>query len=381
MSYSNQQPITIPVVQVRPNMIMIYPYTLWPSGYAPGRRESAFGSYDNDQSVSNDLFEGKTAYSGQLTSHSRKRLQKCINLLVAIAKPKRVAPPIVTKAFTFSVNFITLTLPAAQGSVTDKELKKGCLDPWIKSMKRKHQMKSYVWRAERQFNGNVHFHIISDAYLPQDDVRNDWNRQLSKFHFIDKFAEKHNYKTPNSTDVHAIHKIDNLAAYMVKYMSKDSSTHLTELNAKLQQQGKEPIQPEKHDFRKVIDQPKWDTPINGKVWDCSENLKAKDRCEVEADSSIRQEVNEIVHEKKLRFINTEHCTIIFSGKSKMQSLLKGELLKLYLSYLHRISNYDQLKIERKAADLEVLRLEALIPKAVPDIIPFVPFQMQVFQSA
>jgi hypothetical protein len=373
--------VTIPVVQVRPNMLLIYPYTIWPDGRPYFKTSNSAQFVITKTETQDEHFQGKQAYSGQLTHDSKKRLQKSINLLVAIAKPKRISKPMVKKPFTFSVNFVTLTLPAAQGSVTDKEIKKQCLDPWIKAMKRKHQLRSYVWRAERQFNGNVHFHFTTDTYIPQDDIRNDWNRQLSKFHFIDKFEEKHGYKTPNSTDVHAVWKIQNIAAYMVKYMSKDSETHLSEVNAKRVSQGKEPIEPQNHAFRTVIDQPKWDSPIDGKVWDCSLNLKTKERCEVEADDSIRAEINSLVKSKKLRFKSTDHCTLIFAGNTPMEKLLSGQLLQLYKTYLYNVTNFDTLEIERRKMEDEANAREQIPIIPHRPIIPLVPVQMKFFQSA
>lgn len=337
------QPVSIPVVQIRPNLILIYPETIWPNGYRPHRKQSNLQKYLSEQRKEAKLFDGKAAYSGQLTLHSRKRLQKSINLLVAIASPKRVVAPKTGKKFTFKVNFVTLTLPSAQGKVLDIEIKKKCIDLWIKAMRRKHQLKSYVWRAERQYNGNVHFHITTDTYLPQDDVRNEWNRQLGKFHFIDEFHSKHKHRNPNSTDVHAVWKIRNIAAYMVKYMSKDPKTHLTEINAARDLKGEKHLIPEDHPFRKIDLQPKWDDPISGKVWDCSQNLKSKERCVTELDQTIKQEIAAVISENHLKWKDTEHCTLIFMGNAIMEKVLNGFLLHLYLSYLSNIKGQKMYK--------------------------------------
>lgn len=344
-------PVSIPVVQVRPNMMLVYPYTIWPDGHRPKPKAKHIQLGQTFATQQEQYFEGEKAYSGQLKEHSRKRLQKAINLLVGIAEPKRISPPVVKKAFTFQVNFVTLTLPAAQRTVSDKDLKKHCLDPWLKSMRRKHQLRSYVWRAERQYNGNLHFHITTDTYLPQDEIRNEWNRFLSRFHFIDEFHSKHGYSTPNSTDVHAVWKIRNIASYMVKYMSKDPEQHLQEVNEKRIKKGKEPLKPEEHEFRMLEGQPKWDEPINGKVWDCSQNLKSRDRCECEADQEIRYLVNEVVAKYNLKVLNNEHCTMIFSNGMPFEQILGGELQQLYKEYIHRIRfnafrpPTDQFKVE------------------------------------
>jgi hypothetical protein len=278
----------------------------------------------------------KTAYSGELCPHARKRLTHCLNLLVAIARPKVATDLKSGKSFTFKLNFVTLTLPAAQGSVTDRELKTKCLDPFIKSMKRKHGLRSYVWRAERQFNGNLHFHLTTDTYLPHTSIRDEWNRFLSRFHFIDGFVKTHGHSSPNSTDVHSISKIRNIAGYMVKYMSKDSITHLQEVNAKRSALGKSPIDPNSHPFRKVLGQPKWDDPLMGKVWDSSMNLKIKTRCEMPTDSSSNAEIRSIVRDPRTHYVETDHCFLVCLDKGRMQEVLPDRLKRMYTDYLNQI---------------------------------------------
>jgi len=326
---SSANPIAVPVLQVRPNMLIAYDYLHWPNG-SPKRK---------DGKPNSENFKGKSAYSGQLTEHGRKRLQRTINLLCAIAKPKRVTAPKSGKDFTFRVNFITLTLPQAQGEVLDSEIKKKCLDPWFKSMKRRHGLKSYVWRAERQFNGNVHFHITSDTWLPLDDIRDEWNHQLRKLDLISDFKAKHGHDRPNSTDVHAVWKINNIAGYMVKYMSKEPEEHLKEVNQKRIAKGKPIIKPENHEFRQSPGQPKWDTPIHGKVWDCSVNLKCKSKCEVEADSELQQSCRDLIVKYNLKFVQLDRCVVVFAGQYDMEQILEGYLLQVYREYLSIVRDW------------------------------------------
>ena len=334
------QPTVIPTIQIRPNMIVIYDQLLWPGG-RPKRPEGL----DNVFSLSppdpaNNAFLKKETYSGGLCSHSKKRLSKAINLLCAIAQEKDAPRLKSTGTFKFKVNFITLTLPAAQGAVSDRDLKKSALDPWIKSMKRRFGLKSYVWKAERQFNGNLHFHITSDTYLPLDDVRNIWNRQLDRMGFIDKFFEKNGHRHPNSTDIHSVQKIKNLAAYMVKYMSKSPVEHLAQVNSKLRKSGKKEIHPENHPFRTIDGQPTWDQPILGKVWDCSANLKLKSRCESEISGKIMEHIQVLKDTFPDQCHYSDHCLVIYADSIPMVDLLDGTLRTIWLRYLDFIRDYD-----------------------------------------
>ena len=136
------EPIFIPTVRVHPDMLTVYSTVEWTRG-RPARKPSmnipSFGQY----------YDQKKAYSGLLPPHAKKRLRRAINLLVAQADLKDAQKFETNQHFKFKVNFVTLTLPAPQGEVLDKSLKKRCLDPFLKTMRRKHGLKSYVWRAER----------------------------------------------------------------------------------------------------------------------------------------------------------------------------------------------------------------------------------------
>jgi hypothetical protein len=283
----------------------------------------------------------KSAYSGTMCSHAKKRLTKALNLLVAIARPKTAFNPKTGKRFNFRVNFITLTLPCAQRSVSDRDLKTKVFDPFIKSMKRKHGLRSYVWRAERQFNGNLHFHLTTDSFLPLSSIRDEWNRFLSRFHFINEFHSNHGHFTPNSTDVHSVHQIANIAAYMVKYMSKSDDDHLAEINAKRVKLGKPPIDPSKHPFRRIDGQPEWNQPIEGKVWDCSSNLKSKDSCVMESDSKSRDDLRHVVRHPNTTHVSTDHCFIVPVVKGRMEEVLPPRLKTMYQDYLNRIRCYHR----------------------------------------
>jgi hypothetical protein len=119
-------------------------------------------------------------------------------------------------------------------------------------------------------------------------------------------------------------------------MSKDPKEHLEEINAKRLDKDESPLIPENHEFRKVEGQPKWDDPINGKVWDCSQNIKTKASCVTEFEPEIKNEVNQLISANHLKWKHTEYCTLIFIGNHIMSQILTGYLLQLYLDYLSEI---------------------------------------------
>lgn len=242
-------------------------------------------------------------YTGKVTAFARKRLKRAIQLLVASAVEKEAINFKTGKLFKFKVNFITLTLPAPQRNVTDKEIKRYCLDNWIKRAKRKHKLGSYVWRAERQKNGNLHFHIITDTYIHYSRIQSDWNSLLSRFHFIDEFYNKHGHRNPNSTDVHSVTKIKNLTQYFIKYMTKSEKDNES---------------------------------IEGKIWDCSKNLKTKENCEFEFDNETRDFWTLLMTDEKLEKKTDPNFTLVFMNQSQFDYRIRGKFKEGWEKYLDKI---------------------------------------------
>lgn len=101
----------------------------------------------------------------------------------------------------------------------DKYIVNHMLQPFLKWIKRKGN-ELYVWRAETQANGNIHFHITTNRYLHWESIRNKWNDIQRNNGYIKAYMDKGGDNNPNSTDVKGVKDARRMAAYMVKYMSK-----------------------------------------------------------------------------------------------------------------------------------------------------------------
>ncbi len=233
----------------------------------------------------------------------KSKIRFSVNLLVAQARWKEIENPATKSLYRFKINFITLTLSAGQKNITDRTIKSKMLEPWIRNMRNIHGLRSYVWRAERQKNGNIHFHFSTDTYLPYNAIRDVWNHQQAKFHFITDFKNKNNSEFPNSTDVHSVANIKNLAAYLVKYMMKDE---------------------------KGLD------TIQGKIWDCSQNLKLRDRVTYEMSTSDFTLMKELVARFPDHLITTDHCSIFQLSETEMKTYLPANYFDDYKTWLDQI---------------------------------------------
>jgi hypothetical protein len=271
-----------------------------------------------------------------MTEGSIKRLKKAIQLLIAISEPKQVKHFKTDNYFTFRIGFITLTLPAEQGELTDNAIKKQALEPWIRAMRDKYQMRSYVWKAERQMNGNLHFHITTDTWIPYYRIRDEWNKQMSKLGLIAKFEAKHGHSDPNSTDVHSVSKIKNLPGYLIKYMAKKALTKYLK-----------PTKPKKPNLhpdniaqaKQVVSWIKRITelqPIEGKMWDCSANLKCQDKLQYEMGTELDQWFDKVRQAIPQNVKTLTMGTFIHMTEAELYDMLPDNQLVDYLKYLNKV---------------------------------------------
>jgi hypothetical protein len=270
-------------------------------------------------------FKKSLAYTGLLSKGSAKNLKRSIENLLVLAVEKKAVNQKMNREFKWKVNFVTLTLPCAQGKWSDKEVKAQCLDNFIKSAKRRFKLKNYVWRAERQRNGNVHFHILSDVYMDHTNLRLCWNHQLAKLGYIDIFDKKHGHRNPNSTDVHSVGKIKNLAGYMIKYMCKPAFLAKCFIAQPPWKNPERKVKSSKKSKRFSKLMTLKEAKIDGRLWDCSENLKRKEKCTFIIDSKTGEIIEKAIHEKTCKYKVTENCSLIFLEGKQFEEVVTGHL--------------------------------------------------------
>jgi hypothetical protein len=174
----------------------------------------------SEKQVQNDKNLRDNKHKGLLSRKSAKELSTSIEWLIAAAKDKRVFCKKTGKSFTFKVNFITLTIPPQKNGVVSSVLFKSALNTWLTYMRKMHGLLNYIWKIEASKDGRLHVHFTADIFLHYKIIRDSWNRILDKRGLLDYHFEKFGNKSPNSTDVHSVRNVENLAAYMVEYMCK-----------------------------------------------------------------------------------------------------------------------------------------------------------------
>lgn len=150
-----------------------------------------------------------------LTYTARQRLVSAVNLLVGTAKTKKLYSEDLKAWFNFRINFVTLTLPSLQQH-SDKEIHQKVFKSFIRYWTTRNPSLLYVYKAEVQDNGNLHYHLTTNSFIHHKKLRKMWNKACNLLGYVDRCK----VQDPNSTDVHAVKNVKNLAAYLCKYVSK-----------------------------------------------------------------------------------------------------------------------------------------------------------------
>ena len=115
---------------------------------------------------------------------------------------------------------VTLTLPSVQIE-SDNVIKRKYLNVWLQNLERVHKGINWLWVAESQKNGNIHFHVVVDRWVAFEWVRRSWNRVLNNGAYIDNYRAKFGDGNPPSVNVHGQKAMGNPAAYITKYLTGD----------------------------------------------------------------------------------------------------------------------------------------------------------------
>ncbi len=205
------------------------------------------------------LFTKKKSYAGIVTAHSARLIKRSVGVLWVSSKERRVFNTVTNKMNTFHAAFITLTISASERVSYPDAL--AALQMFLQHFKRpwrsgrlSERINKYVWKAELQRRGQIHFHIIVDSFMHYVEIRKVWNRLQERRGWLDDFKAERGHTDANSTDIKRCKSTKSLSAYISKYMSKNDYVDVSEQGFPV------PLAPRS---------------VGGKVWGCSENVGRK----------------------------------------------------------------------------------------------------------
>ena len=223
-------------------------------------------------------FKGEKTYSGTVTEDTKKRMLCALDLLVQRAKPQQIFSQKTELWWPFKYNFITLTVTNSGRIIDAKEGNKILLEPWLRYMRNKCGLKDYVWKAEMQTNGQLHYHIASSTYLPQNFVRWKWNKTCKEAELLNTFARTYGHFNPPSTEVTHIRNVRDAKAYISKEFAKKNQNTIS---------------------------------LKGKIWDCNDTLK-RGYYSGEMDSNSFFKIQGGIEAKQIIKKIAEKCTIFIT---------------------------------------------------------------------
>lgn len=298
-----------PFVQIRSNSLIVY------NKFLGSKKKSVLAA------AAQRLRES-VKYSGEVSNGAAKRMSKAINLLVESSEKRRMFNPISGNMITFQLSFITLTIPDNK-VISTKDAHKFLLEPLLKWLRQTQGMKNYVWKLEVQKRGAIHYHLTSDCFVLHHELRNKWNYLISKQNLNESYFNEHGHTDANSTDIHSVKKVRDLASYLIKYFTK------REQNS---------------------------TDLPGKIWDCSKNLKAARYYETELTEDLEADIYNYALSNKLEMVLADTFTIIKMGNYKPINLFPVQVKEAYYQNLKDIREmppdmFNRPKKENKKQDI------------------------------
>lgn len=147
---------------------------------------------------------------GKLSPNARRKMKNAIRWLIACSPDKKGFNKQTKKWEPYRINLITLTF---KHNMQDDAKARMLLVMWLEMARYRWSLERYVWKAEPQERGAIHFHIATGMYIPHKEIQYTWNRLLAKHELAQPYA--------NSTDVHACFNVRNLEAYLTEYLMND----------------------------------------------------------------------------------------------------------------------------------------------------------------
>lgn len=271
------------------------------------------------------------AHHGIISKVAARKITRAIDYLVYLVPKKSYYHPGHGRAGNYYLNFITLTLSSEQIH-TDNEINRLMLQPFLVEIRHKFKVVNYIWRAEKQENGAIHYHLITDRFIWWNDLRNCWNYYQQKLGYVARYRDnqrlwhqegfkfrpefaarwplasqlhayqdgiRHDWNSPNTTDVHSLKTITSVRSYLRKYITKSDQSQ----------------------------------DIEGHLWGCSDGLKNLHGARSFAAGQISDELNILYGSTQAQTYKSDYYTVIFCDFKLLHQLHLTELVQLFEDYI------------------------------------------------
>ena len=259
------------------------------------------------------------------------------------------------------VAFVTLTLPVKQQH-TDKVFRK-MLVRFIENLTKTYKVKHYIWKAEPQKNGNIHFHLLIDRWVDKETIQNLWNKQLSNYGYIERYevqmldkgfvyvpfyivkgekiiskkSKKQQYKhylysksigfkNAPTTKIHSLEKVTNTVSYIMKYMTK-----------------------QEHDKRQIL----------GKIWGCANVTKKLDYPKFYDSEKNFDQVYDAIEKNHFKHLVKDDYINVYVGK--VFSVISKYYKRTWNAIKRHYNHLNELTIEKYEEFKEFVSVKESVP--------------------
>lgn len=334
----------IPVVQVRGSSLLFYdePVRLYNSAVSVKRQLNMSRQQEKQ-------------YSGGMSQGSRKRMAKAITVMSQAVKGRWKTNPATGQMMYHKFTFLTLTVSSPE-NITARQGYDGLLSHFLDWLTRTKGVKTYIWKAELQKRGQLHYHITSPALIHWREVRDKWNDLQRRAGLLDQYALEHGHFDPNSTDIHNTKQVKNADRYLLKELNKSISAiqveAISEVNKRVadgeldQSEAQEEIERIKAEKIKTV----------GKIWGCSNDLQGVGYYTIPVTSQHEQLIDHWVREGKARRTVDDFFSIVYCDNVDPPDLLSVAEEKGFTNYLKWVldRNADQNEIPEACVQMELV---------------------------
>jgi hypothetical protein len=239
----------------------------------------------------------KETYKGQMSATSAVNLKKKVQIWHEATILYNQSITDGTAKDLRKLVFVTLTLSARQFH-SDKDIKLLILKPFFRILRDKYGVLNYVWKAEKQQNGNIHFHCIIDKYIHKIVLSSIWNKCQDSLYYIQEFERKFNHRNPPSTDIQVVRDAGMLMEYLEKYVCKSDIT----------------------------------STIEGAVWKASKSVLSLQFFEFVSDSIVDQSFEKAVGEKRILRHDEERYSVFDIKSEAIEDFMSPLNVQQYVAY-------------------------------------------------
>lgn len=260
-------------------------------------KQQHYHERDYDKQATN-ISEKDMTYQGYLSHSGSKKIKRILEVwhegIVENNKRAMICGTLKHRRLVF----LTLTLSAVQVH-SDIEIKRELLKPFMRILRENLGCKNYLWRAEKQQNHNIHFHIALDDYIDKKQVQALWNKCQEKKGYISRFHAKHGHFEAPSTQIEAVKNAEKLGQYFAKYIAKQKD----------------------------------ELKVEGALWKCSKNLRNLIYFEVDVSSEEEAKLKEKMKKNEVSILVLEKCAIFTFRKYFKQQLMSEQAKSYYKLFL------------------------------------------------